>query len=174
MAPEQKKLKRVAHHEAGHAVAAWHCSMRFKYVTISPGAGSLGSLVHKRPKWFKPDRDASDRVRCRIERHIVVSFAGQIAEAKWQRRRPRYGYDSDNSHAVDMAFYACGSEQTVNAYLKYCWCASTDVVKVRWKEIRAIAKALLKQKTLSYDDCCNIIMPERAWLVTALAKAAKR
>jgi hypothetical protein len=150
--PRSSPSGATAHHEAGHAVAAWHYGMRFKYVTIEADHAnqSLGHLMHQMPKWFRPDGDASDRVVLRAQRHIIVCFAGQLAEQKFRGRKPRYGMHSDNQKAVDLAFYLCGSEDTVDAYLHYCWLASRDVVNVRWREIKAVAQGLLRRQTLRY------------------------
>ena len=148
------KAKRaaVAYHEAGHAVVAWRRDVKFKHVTIVPD-DSLGMLFHgQSPKWFRPDIDSSPRINLRAESHIVVSFAGQLAEAKFLGKHPRFGMHSDNRQAVDMAFRLCGSEKTVNAYLRYLWSACEDSVSVYWRDIQAVAAALLEKKTLSYLD----------------------
>jgi hypothetical protein len=167
-------LGATAHHEAGHAVAAWHYGMRFKYVTIEADREnqSLGHLMHQMPKWFHPDYDSSDRVVLRAQRHIIVSFAGQLAEQKFRGRKPRYGMQSDDRKAVDLAFYLCGSEDTVNAYLRFCWLASRDVVNVRWPEIKAVAQGLLSRQTLQYDDVLEIISPGALELRQLLRKKA--
>ena len=103
---ELLRLNATAYHEAGHAIAAWRNYLTFKYVTIKPEAGSLGHMLHNRlPKWFKPDIESTDRQRLHGERLIVTNFAGQIAEAKFRRRRPRYGMHGDNQSDVDMAFH---------------------------------------------------------------------
>jgi len=78
-----KRLRTTAYHEAGHAVAAWWLFLKFRYVTIKPDGDTLGHVKFNRsPKWFSPDIDKSDRVRLFAERHIISSFAGQIAEAQ--------------------------------------------------------------------------------------------
>lgn len=147
-------LAATAHHEAGHAVAAWRQAIAFKYVTIAadPKAGSLGHIVHRPAKWFHPDSDSSDRTILRAQRRIVVALAGQIAERKFYGRRPQYGMEADNRNAVDMAGYLCGSEKTTNAFLRYCWCATEDLVEANWKNITAVAAALLERQTLRRLD----------------------
>ena len=159
--PRSKTTEAVAHHEAGHAVAAWHQHMKFRRVTIVPdkAEGNLGHLKHIRRKWFNPDFDTGTRTIVLAQSWIVVSLAGQIAEGKFRCRRPRWGMDGDNQNAVDLAFHLCGSEKTANAYLRYCWCITEDLVNVRWKTIQAVAAALLKNKTLSYADVIEVIMP---------------
>src|SRR5687768_10085396 len=117
MKRNEKQNATTAYHEAGHAIAAWHLDLKFKHVTIIPEEESLGHLLHsKPPKWFRPDIEDTDRIRMRGERHIIVSLAGQIAEAKYRGRRPSWGMDGDNQIAVDMASRFCGSEHTAHAF----------------------------------------------------------
>jgi len=64
---------------------------------------------------------------------------------------------ADNQQAVDLASYVCGSPDTWNAYLHYCFLASRDLVTVRFQEIEAVADALLERETLSYQDVLAVI-----------------
>ena len=75
MLPEEKK--RVAYHEAGHALVA--CSLPNSYpvhkVTIIPrGVGTLGYM------WQRPDDDRLMKTKCELEASIRVSLGGTIAE----------------------------------------------------------------------------------------------
>lgn len=169
----KKGDKATAYHEAGHAVAAWRHRLKFRHVTIKPDARTLGCVVYDRqPKWFKPDCDSSDRTFLRGQRHIIGSFAGQLAEAKFLDKHPRYGMRSDNEHAVDMAFYFCGSQEATEAFLRFCWCVSKDLVNCFWEQIESLAKALLERETLNYDDAIEAINPGSKALRAMLAKAS--
>ncbi len=75
MMPEEKK--RVAYHEAGHALVA--CSLPNSYpvlkVTIIPrGVGTLGYM------WQRPDDDRLMKTKSELEASIRVSLGGTIAE----------------------------------------------------------------------------------------------
>ncbi len=75
MMPEEKK--RVAYHEAGHALVA--CLLPNSYpvhkVTIIPrGVGTLGYM------WQRPDDDRLMKTKCELEASIRVSLGGTIAE----------------------------------------------------------------------------------------------
>jgi ATP-dependent Zn protease len=168
------KMKATAYHEAGHAVASWRLGEKFKYVTVAPDADSIGHVRRERwPKWFHPDFDSSDRIRLRVERHIVISFAGQLVEAKFLGKHPRYGMHADNEIAVDMAFHVGGSVKTVEAFLHYCWSVSEDLVACNWRFVEVIAEALLDKETLQYVDVIEVIMPGSAALRVSLAKSGK-
>jgi hypothetical protein len=157
----KRAIAATAYHEAGHAVAAWRFCLKFKRVTIKPDAdaGSLGDVLHRVPNWFRPDIESSDRVSLRAERHIITDFAGQLAEAKFRGRPPRFGMESDNQSAANMAFRLSGSPETVEAYLKYCWFAARDLVNGQWPQIEVLAASLLKRQTLKYEEVLEAIDP---------------
>jgi len=165
-----RNLLIVAHHEAGHAVAAWHFHLKFRYVTILPDkeSGSLGHLMHNKQKWFRPDCDSSDRVILHAEHWIKGLFAGQIAESKFRRRKPRWGMESDDHLAVDLAMHLGGSEDTINAYLHYCFLASRDLVNTFWREVEAVAWGLLEFETASREEVLELIWPGSAKLRASL------
>jgi ATP-dependent Zn protease len=171
-----RRLQATAHHEAGHAVAAWRKGLRFKHVTIEPNAeaGSLGHLLHSSAKWFNPEIDQSDRAILHAERHIITAFAGQIAEAKFLGRRVRYGMKRDNEGAVDLGIRMCGSSEVREAYLRYCFLASRNLVDANWKAIEAVAEALLERRTLSQEDVIEVIMPGSAAFRATLERAAAK
>jgi hypothetical protein len=167
-------IRETAYHEAGHAVAAWNYGVRFKHVTIIAEEDSFGHLMHSPPKWFHPDYDSSDRMAMRAQRYIIISFAGQLAQAKFRGKHPRWGMGSDNRNAVNMAFYMCGSEKTVDAYLRSCWSASNDLVNVRWREIKVVAKALLARNILKYEDVLEVISPGSKALRASLGRRVRK
>lgn len=166
--PKTILLEATAYHEAGHAVVAWRIGMKFRRVTIEPDGGSLGHMLHaKHPKWFNPEVEFSDRIRLRCESHIIVSYAGQLAQARFRGRRPRWGMESDNHWANEMASRLMsqqmirGSNETFVAFQKFCWQRSLDTVNERWLEIGELATALLERKTLSYDEALKVILGAR-------------
>jgi hypothetical protein len=167
-------LKRTAHREAGHAVAAWSNGLKFKHVTVAPNVDSFGHMLDVRPKWFDPESARSGRVRCFVERSIIVRIAGQLAEARFIGKRTRYGMRSDNKRTLGLAFYMGGSGKTTNAYLRYCWSASEDLVTMRWSEIKLVAAALLEKQTLRYLDVIETIMPGSAALRASPAALARK
>ena len=166
----RRAIAATAYHEAGHAVAAWWFCLKYKHVTIRPNADSLGHMLHSVPNWFRPDIESSDRVFLRAQRHIITSFAGQLAEAKLRGRPPRFGMESDNQNAVDMALRFCGSRETTEAYLRYCWLMARDLVNERWPQIEALAAALMERETLNHLDAIEVINPGSAALRATLKK----
>lgn len=73
----------VAHHEAGHAVAAVALNFAFKYVSIIPDQSNWGGVVFDgtRPD-LHPDFNHGDPDhRRRVEDFIIVVLAGEASEA---------------------------------------------------------------------------------------------
>ena len=162
------RLRATAHHEAGHAVVRHFRGLKFEYATIipEPENESLG-LVKTRPmKWLLreiKEQRLSNRGRDYLESDMICGLSGQIAEEKFRGRRPRYGMHSDDRGVFDRALLICGfgppRSKTVDAYIHYCWCVAEDTVSVRWREVQAVAAALLDQKTIKYWDLVEIISP---------------
>ena len=168
MTAKERRFAATAHHEAGHAVASCHLRLRFERVTIKPQDDSLGRVSYESPSWLA--EDYPDVTRRRAKRDIIVSYAGQIAEEKFRGCKPRYGADGDNQNIAELAFRSCGSAEMADAFLRECFAASTDVVNNRWKEIQAVAAALLERSTLTYKETIEVITPG----ATALKRSLER
>jgi hypothetical protein len=113
----REQLAATAYHEAGHAVIAFFNNVRFKHATIVPGEEFWGRVLFANvPKWFQPDLKKTARIQFFVQQHIVIDFAGQLAQGKVRGRRPRWGMDRDNHNAVNMESYFCGSKKTLEAY----------------------------------------------------------
>ena len=57
---------------------------------------------------FHPDLDFSPRVIDRIERHILICFAGPAAEARSRGRHNWRGAGEDMHQAADLISLLCG------------------------------------------------------------------
>ena len=56
--------------------------------------------------------------------------AGQVAEAKFLGRKPRFGMHSDNRRAVDLGMYIA-TGRTLNAFLHFVFLETQDLVRIR-------------------------------------------
>ncbi|MBE55038.1 MAG: hypothetical protein CL479_00455, partial [Acidobacteria bacterium] len=89
---EQRQLQATAHHEAGHAVAALHYELKFRYVTIisDEQQGSLGHVKFRRVDKGIYERSEfgalTDRRRMDVERHVITMFTAGAAEARFRGR----------------------------------------------------------------------------------------
>jgi ATP-dependent Zn protease len=78
------KLERTAYHEAGHVVAHYVLRIGFRYVTIIPSGDYLGHVKGcPYGKNFRPYIEVTLRMRDRLEKEIVIFFAGNEAEKKF-------------------------------------------------------------------------------------------
>ena len=120
---ERRSLERVAHHEAGHAVAAIHHDIAFRYVTIrpDPATETLGHILHRPfPKGFQPDVEVTPRMRDLMERHIVALFAGGLSEKRFAGRHNYRGSRSDHEQVIDLATYVSqGYGRTLDRYVAW-------------------------------------------------------
>jgi hypothetical protein len=142
----------TAHHEAGHAVAAFYFDHSINYVTIKPGKDFAGRCI--RPpgygRNFEPESGAiSARQYVTMLDNIVISFAGHEAEAAHSGRQNWVGSRSDREKAADLALYISGGPEDASALLRWRRITARGLVETRWTEITAVAAALLDRETLT-------------------------
>ena len=148
-ARETKKLAVIAHHEAGHAVAAFFLRDKFKHVTIVPKDESAGHLLPLRP------------VRSMEKTHAraIVGLAGIIAQRRYNGRCVReYHSAPDRKMVSSYAFDLAGSQAVAQALLNLWYAQANELIKNRWNAVEDVASALLRDKTLSSDDVRDIIL----------------
>jgi hypothetical protein len=150
---QAERLKGTAIHEAGHAVAAYYLRVRIKYVTIVPKGDA--HVEFGRHGMF----DDSLRGIDRAERHIMVRFAGQIAERKHApRSKWRRGGWIDRAAALELFSRIDHPDQKVrDLHMKLLWRKTECLVEFRWKGIQVVADALLKHKRLDAAQVAAVI-----------------
>jgi hypothetical protein len=139
----------IAFHEAGHAVVSWNRGIKIHRATIIPSPEFRGRVEHSNPlRAVRLDWDRSDRARRRAESMIVVCLAGPEAQ---RRHSPRSGYlgASDHAEAADLASRFNGSDEAVNAYLKWLSVVARDELAVLWPLVERVAHALVAKRTLT-------------------------
>jgi len=158
---KEAHLIRVAFHEAGHAVASVQLHRPFKYVTNQPSGDSQGHMMGWRTgKWFRPDIEITSRVRTLIDAEVSVLLAGAIAERRFTGRSNHVGAKSDYDVALNLASYIGGSERQSKAYVKWRHTFAEDLIESRWNLVEAVARALAKQKRMTFDDVRNLVFPQ--------------
>ncbi len=157
-------IRQTAIHEAGHAVAAFLLREKIKYVTIRPTQDSHGHMMHHVVRFARNEMfDDSLRGRDRAERRIMTCFAGQIAQRKHApRSRWRLGGSHDHEQAMELFFHIDPPDQKARElYLALLWRQTEYLVEQHWKEIEAVAAALLEEETLSRDRTREVIYGAR-------------
>src|SRR4051812_27249536 len=103
-----ERLRRVAYHEAGHALASFILGVRFRIVTIEPHEDiSLGHVYFGAMR-LKGDqletRVMSPAVRDRLERRIIGCLAGREAERLVTNRYNHDGARHDLETATELVY----------------------------------------------------------------------
>ena len=153
----------TAHHEAAHAVAAFHLRRSFHRITVEPDAESLGHILYRRfGDWFRPDCYTIDaRHREMIDTCTQTALAGPVGEAMYLGRETLDGQTGggDFTEAVDMAMYLCGSVDEAEAYIDWLVIRTRNMLtnRVTWAEVEGLAAALLEKRRLSYRAARSVI-----------------
>lgn len=159
------RIEKTAYHEAGHAIACHFLRIGYRYVTIEPKEDAWGRVVHRPfPKSFQPDIiDVGDnKLRLRIERLIMVSFAGQATELalKGGKATENIIYNTqDGKNAIDVALFLTEEEKELNAFLKWLWMRTFNWIKnpLYWLAVEELVKELLIKHKLSAREVKGII-----------------
>lgn len=167
--------KRVAYHEAGHAVMACFYKIPFDYVTISQPQfrnGQAGRLFTANPlkahkEAIMQNRDQSmsrDQQLCCLTRELLILLAGPVADATITNSKFRFKVtDKGDVGACYMILSALRftNKEIINVISKLY-----DEVKELlsaddcWRSVNIVAEVLLQNKRLSYDEVVSIIQKE--------------
>lgn len=153
-----RALALTAYHEAGHAVAGSLLGLGFRRVSIQPADDSLGHVLFNQfNSRFQPDAELTPAGRDRLERHIMCSLAGPIAEKKMRGRANSAGASADYSAAVNMASYIAGGGEATSAYITWLYLRTDGIITSNWYAVEAVATALLAQTTIRGPEVGAII-----------------
>jgi hypothetical protein len=141
-------IQETAHHEAGHAVAAWSLGATPIGVTIAQKEDVLGSLQH--------DGDGDSFSLCWTKKEAVICYAGRAAEMLLRGARSAHeafamveGDWSDRNLATDIltrAFSEVRAREVRYQRLAF-W-----LVRRRWEKVRLLAETLLIYEWLRGDE----------------------
>lgn len=141
---KRSALERTAYHEAGHVIACLATGRKFRYVTIIRKDDARGYI---RFCMFRNLEFATNKT---LINHGITTLAGTCAE-KIKFGRYSHGFGSDREHAVD-SFLRAGVEN-VNPY----FARTENLLKKHWANVERVAVALLKAKTLQFQEVNDLI-----------------
>jgi len=159
------RIRQVAYHEAGHAVAGYELHVPFHYVTIVPD-DERGFEGHVRFVGLGKDFDDQARylmtesqLRRRIEPHIICALAGEAAQSRLTGRRDLLSATSDYRSAVESAIEMSGSAVEAGAYCTWLYYRAVGIVRnpFMWAAIEALAAALMDRKRIGSRAARGII-----------------
>jgi hypothetical protein len=158
-------LAAVAHHEAGHAIAAWRLERRVFSVTIEPEESIGGSVIHKNPLHglnIGHFGDDSPRERRRAENSMLIALSGPAAQRKYNRRTVRHYHGaSDRKHVYELLIHLCGSDSGfIRAYYRVMEARARALIQhhVNWRAIQILSEELLRERTLSGKTLRDVII----------------
>jgi hypothetical protein len=165
--------ERVRYHEAGHAVAYWHCDVSLQFVSTSPSAGG------HRGETSKVDRELGTGVT-ELQNEMICTAAGEIAEKRLPtgprlpsahelgrrfetypaRVRTQPGLVAeDEGLFVEFGQARDGVIHDTNADVPtgppgwlQVWEQAEQLIEKLWPAVSAVARALEDARTLSGDE----------------------
>lgn len=164
----------VAHHEAGHTIAAVLWVGNLTGVTIVPTPGvSLGRVtlrhagnsIESYRQLVAGSRDLAvvQHTRAQALGRARFSLAGWAAEGIY-RRKPLMGLsrwfdepDVDEARALVAAVYPGARDMLVKIIMDREYRRARAIVREHWGHVTAIATALVKRETLTADEVYEIL-----------------
>lgn len=146
--------KSIAFHEAGHAVALYFQGLRFESVSIISSDTYAGIVRH----------DGYDgKNRKLIRKHVVVGFAGELAERiSGYREWDNMFSDTEGYDLLDLEKLSAQAYKTIERQREFLAEVRQEAIELvlspEWTTaIKALASALLKAKELDYSQTIAII-----------------
>lgn len=163
--------KRVAFHEAGHAVAAILVREKLREATIVPNEEYFGHCKHYRNDDYHPDSGYDQATTLITRKRVFTLVAGYVAEALARRlekgnrskvsgeqrldvKLPKmiampFFAGNDFEKAMNISTYLFGDAQTSLAFVQYMWFFAGESLRFYWDFVRVVAFELLDKRTLS-------------------------
>lgn len=127
-----EELRRLAYHEAGHAVVAYLVKRPFRHVTIIPKEDTWGHILYtKWPDNFDPENNTDARTQKRIECCVDTALGGDAAISLLTGEPCDLAY-FDWQSAEDMATNITVDEIGMNTYLQWRRLCVTGRLNLPW------------------------------------------
>ena len=183
----------LAHHEAGHAVAAWYLQFDVIGVTLGhiehreppginlpPGAVCARLIEDAHCLYFKPPHYLKGApLRLKIENEIITYLAGAAAEERFTGRggllhmpkteqdfatHGRSGTDYMQALKAASAIWHTGKEAEV--FLSELNERTHKFIDHKWRDVKIIAEALLEKRTIDGEVVRKLLEVNGGRLVT--------
>jgi len=169
----REKLERLArqqmtaaHHEAGHAVAAFHIGVEIKQISIIGLDEETNKLEHS--PYFS-DKELNEltwknlpgSLRENLENYAFISLVGPWAQKKFNPKGYRKGQvEGDYYIAVKLLSKVKKDEEILGYYFKMVDLEARNFVQVKsnWSEIHRLALVLLDRGNITSEEVRKTIM----------------
>ena len=147
------RKKRVAYHEAGHAVACWALRRGFHHVSIESKRKTAGRVGHR--AWqLESLKGIESRLDARIKRlahrEILIDMAGHEAERHYCGEEADCDCSQEERDSIVYLALRLANEDTkeAQALLALHRIKAKKLVQANWPQVEAIARALVDSKWL--------------------------
>jgi ATP-dependent Zn protease len=153
-----KMIESTAFHEAGHAVLAHYLGVGLRLVTIDADEDSAGH-IQDGGEWS----EEAEELRILADeaywlRMAISRYAGAEAVRRYApRTKWKEGAGNDHYWAAIAIEKITADPRSVRALHAYAQRQARLLVEHYWPEIQRLARALMKEKTLSGDDAKKLI-----------------
>jgi ATP-dependent Zn protease len=156
---EVQRLRRVAYHEAGHAVAAVELNVAFREVSIVPADGTVGHVVRSLSGAIRRSLESGTPPRRRVEAAVMICFAGEVAEHRFSGRHDWVGAERDITSALDYLDTITESSREAAAYRTLLWIRTEQLFAKDhiWAGVEALAAALMERPTINGREARGIV-----------------
>ena len=155
---ETNSEENTAHHEAGHAVAAWRFGFPTKRVSVIPEEDFLGVHEGDSPlSGMDPDADSSPEVTEAVEKKVVLIYAGHAAQVRFEPDSAEHYSHSDASAVLNLVGYLCGSIEQEEAKHAELYARAETLIHEHWGGVEAVAKVLLEHKELTGEEVARLL-----------------
>jgi hypothetical protein len=158
-------LRRIAHHEAGHVVATIVLEQQFDYVVIDPDNPVMPKTGDKATHYLENWTDgvpATEMTLPLAENRALHAFAGDAADMHLIGGRPpgeTFLHSEDYYLALTGVLWIFPENRERHAFLNRMEDSAREFVQepLRWRQIQAIAEALLTRHKLSRTEAAEIM-----------------
>lgn len=172
----QKKIQYIAYHESGHAVAHFLAGIRFDFVTIKPvetedgfGQRILGYVMYSEPIYDEINNSRTKLYPVEFINYAKLDFtnlAGMVTEKIYNQGSYDFSGAEDDLELWKNNILDDLPEPLNSKYQDFLFEYTYQVLhlKVVWSCITAVAEALLKNETLSYNQVRSVLKKNLAKL----------
>ncbi|ESY92316.1 hypothetical protein [Mesorhizobium sp. LNHC229A00] len=153
----------VAHHEAGHAVAAFKLGWPIKYLTTIPGHDERGvfdgmvSLARKRHQIEDQDLRIS-LARQQMTENLIFTMAGAAAQRKVApRSKVPDNARWDEEDTRNLLALAATSFKSEIALRRFCAIEARELITRNWLAVEAVAAVAIKERWLNGQRVGEVI-----------------
>lgn len=152
-------LRLTAYHEAGHAVMAQLCGQQVTEVEIIGDSELTGSVQSLRFTEEHPSEHDPSIPTAPIERRLLCTAAGMVAEAMVSGHRNWNEGCEDLDTAVRLAMQVVGDCERVLPYLEMVGDHAEDLLRGSWSAVETLARALMENRRMAGEEVRRLITP---------------